>query len=251
MVILWIRSEQRAKVPMVDMTMMRLPGVWTTNLVAVLFGFGMFATFAFVPVFLQTDFRVTGYGLNASITKSGLIVAPQPMMMLVAGIASARLSRVLGSRIVVAGGCMISASGMLLIATHHESVWHFVLANSLLGIGFGLEGACLATLIVAAVPAAQTGVASGMNANLRTIGGAIGTAVMAAIVTFRPQASDIPREAGYTWGFTALAIGMFIAGIGALLIPRSPSSRQTNVAPVGEPGSRKRVSVGRSDSLRK
>ena len=41
----------------------------------------------------------------------------------------------------------------------------------------------MASLIVAAVPADETGVASGMNANIRTIGGSIGAAVMAGVVT--------------------------------------------------------------------
>ena len=40
----------------------------------------------------------------------------------------------------------------------------------------------MSALVVAAVPSSQTGVASGMNANIRTIGGSIGSAVMASIV---------------------------------------------------------------------
>ena len=51
------------------------------------------------------------------------------------------------------------------------------------GCGVGLVFACLSNLIVAAVPPEQTGVASGMNANIRTVGGSIGAAVMATIVT--------------------------------------------------------------------
>ena len=40
-----------------------------------------------------------------------------------------------------------------------------------MGVGFGLVFAAMSNLIVAAVSPAQTGVASGMNANIRTIGG--------------------------------------------------------------------------------
>ena len=35
--------------PLIDMRMMRIPAVWTTNLVALLFGAGMYAAFAFLP----------------------------------------------------------------------------------------------------------------------------------------------------------------------------------------------------------
>ena len=41
----------------------------------------------------------------------------------------------------------------------------------------------MSNLIVDAVPQSQTGVASGMNANIRTVGGALGSAVLASVVT--------------------------------------------------------------------
>ena len=40
-----------------------------------------------------------------------------------------------------------------------------------------------------------------MNANIRTIGGSIGAALMASIVTASPAADGLPHEAGYTHGF--------------------------------------------------
>src|ERR1700744_5612150 len=59
----WIGSEQRAATPLIDMKMMRLPAVWTNNLVALLIGVGMYAMFAFLPAFVQTP-RSAGYGLG-------------------------------------------------------------------------------------------------------------------------------------------------------------------------------------------
>ena len=41
----------------------------------------------------------------------------------------------------------------------------------------------MSNLVVEAVPRSQTGVASGMNANIRTVGGAIGGAVLGCVVT--------------------------------------------------------------------
>ena len=50
----WITVELRSRNPLIDMRMMRLPAVWTTNLVALLFGAAMFAVYAFLPQFMQT-----------------------------------------------------------------------------------------------------------------------------------------------------------------------------------------------------
>ena len=69
----WVFVEARSTHPLIDMEMMRIPAVWTTNLVALLLGVGMYAVFAFLPEFLQTP-RSAGYGFALSITKSGLIL---------------------------------------------------------------------------------------------------------------------------------------------------------------------------------
>src|SRR6478735_11724383 len=67
----WVLAEARSKDPLVDMQMMRIPTVWTVNLVALLFGIGMYSSFAFLPQFLQTP-EAAGYGFGATVTQSGL-----------------------------------------------------------------------------------------------------------------------------------------------------------------------------------
>jgi hypothetical protein len=81
------------------------------------------------------------------------------------------------------------------------------------------------------VPPSQTGVASGMNANIRTIGGAIGSAVMASIVTSQLQASGLPEESGYTTGFAVMGAMLILAALAGLLIPTIRRQRQV----AGEP----------------
>jgi sugar phosphate permease len=71
------------------------------------------------------------------------------------------------------------------------------------------------------VPASQTGVASGMNANIRTIGGSIGAAVMASIVTSQLGPAGLPKESGYTTGFAVMAGGLLLAALAGLLIPKA------------------------------
>jgi hypothetical protein len=58
-----------------------------------------------------------------------------------------------------------------------------------------------------------------MNANIRTIGGSIGSAVMAGVVTARTGPTGLPAEGGYTVGFAILAVGMLLAAGAAAMIP--------------------------------
>jgi MFS family permease len=106
---------------------------------------------------------------------------------------------------------------MLAFAHHHQ--WQIYVSSGLMGIGFGLAFSAMSALIVAAVPPSQTGVASGMNANIRTIGGSIGAAVMASIVTSQLEPSGLPREVGYTIGFAVMAGGLLLAALAGLLMP--------------------------------
>jgi EmrB/QacA subfamily drug resistance transporter len=224
---LWVISELRAATPLIDMKMMRLTAVWTNNLVALLIGLGMYATFAFLPEFLQTP-SAAGYGFGASITRSGLMLLPSAVTMFIVGMLAGRLARRLGGRALVIAGCLIGSVAMFMLAFAHQHEWQIYLATALMGIGFGLAFSAMSALIVAAVPPSQTGVASGMNANIRTIGGSIGAAVMASIVTSQLEPTGLPKEAGYTTGFAVMACCLVIAALAGVLMP-SARRRQESV----------------------
>jgi MFS family permease len=226
----WVISELRAATPLIDMKMMRQTAVWTNNLVALLIGVGMYATFAFLPEFVQTP-AAAGYGFGASITRSGLMLLPSAITMFGVGMFAGRLAARLGGKVLVVAGCLIGSVAMAILAFAHQQQWEIYLSNAIMGVGFGLAFAAMSALVVAAVPHSQTGVASGMNANIRTIGGSIGAAVMASIVTSQLGPSGLPKEAGYTIGFAAMAGGLVLAALAGLLIPSAQRLRPS----VGEP----------------
>jgi hypothetical protein len=66
-----------------------------------------------------------------------------------------------------------------------------------------------------------------MNANIRTIGGSIGSAVMASIVTSQLEPSGLPKESGYTTGFAVMTAGLVLAAAAGLLIPSARGRQRT------------------------
>jgi MFS family permease len=226
----WVFAELRAATPLIDMAMMRRKAVWTNNLVALLIGVGMYATFAFLPEFVQTP-TAAGYGFGASITRSGLMLLPSSVTMFVAGLFVGRLAARLGGKAVVAAGCLIGCAAMLILAFAHRQEWEIYLSTALMGVGFALAFSAMSALVVAAVPPSQTGAASGMNANIRTIGGSIGSAAMASIVASQLAPSGLPREGGYVAGFTVMACGLALAAVAGLLIPSARRPRLTTREP--------------------
>jgi MFS family permease len=215
---IWITVETKVAVPLIDMHMMRSRGVLTANVVAALVGFGLYASLGFLPQLLQTPSEV-GYGFGATISESGHILLPSAVASFLIGFTTARLVRVLGTRIVVVSGTLATAAAFTSIALWHDATWQLYVATTIQGIGSGLVLSSLAGVVIASVPPEQTGVASGMNANIRTIGGSIGAAVMAGVVTARTGAAGLPLESGYVTGFVVLAVGMLLAASAAALMP--------------------------------
>ena len=80
------------------------------------------------------------------------------------------------------------------------------------------------------MPAGQTGVAIGMNANIRTIGGAFGAAIMTAIVTAQHGAGGLPVEQGFIPGFLLFGGVATVALLVALLIPAAARPKLSPVA---------------------
>ncbi|WP_414642468.1 MFS transporter [Baekduia sp.] len=215
----WIAVEARSEHPLIDMRMMRMTAVWTSNLIALLFGAGLYATFAFVPQFVQTGPPAV-YGFGASVTESGLVLLPFTVATFAMGVTAGAFERRLGAKGVLVLGSVVSVVAFALVAVAHGEEWEVIAAMTILGFGFGMLLAALPTAIVNAVPAHQTGVATGMNANIRTIGGAIGTAAMSTIVTASaPSGGGLPTGGGYSTGFAMLAGAMALATLAGVLIP--------------------------------
>jgi EmrB/QacA subfamily drug resistance transporter len=217
--VLWARWELRVVDPLVDLALMRQRPVWTTNVAACAIGFAMFGSFVLVPQFVQTPSRV-GYGFGASVTESGLFLLPSALLMLFAGPLSGRLGARYGSRVPLALGALSSGLSYAWLAAFHGARIDIYLSSVLLGLGVGLALAAMANLVVEAVPPDVTGVATAINAIMRTIGGAIGAQVAAAIVSGAlSEGALYPAESGFTGAFAMSAAASGVALLVCFAIP--------------------------------
>jgi MFS family permease len=205
--------------------------VWTTNLAALLLGFGMYSAFILIPQLVQTP-RSTGYGFGASVSQAGLFLVPTTIAMLIFSPIGGRLSNVVGSKVPLVLGSAITTISFIVL-TAASARWEIYVAAALLGIGVGFAFASLANLIVEAVPPDQTGVASGMNTIVRTIGGAIGAEVAASILAADLLASGLPAKHGYTLTFALCAVVLAVGVLASLAVPgrRRRSTPRTSPAP--------------------
>jgi EmrB/QacA subfamily drug resistance transporter len=222
----WAVYESRVRDPLVDMRMMRRRGVWTTNLTAMLVGFGMFGSFILIPQFVQEPLR-SGYGFGADVTAAGLFLLPSTIVMLFAGPLSGVLGSRFGSKVPLLAGTLLASSAFAFLAVSHGQRLDIYVGTAIMGAGIGLSFAAMANLIVEAVDPTETGVATGMNTIMRTIGGSLGGQLSATIVASH-EIAGLPAESGYTTAFAISAVALLFAFAATLAVParRGQPARQ-------------------------
>ena len=245
---LWILVELRSDAPLIDMRMMRIPAVWTANLVALLFGVVMYTTMTFLPQLVQTPEKLAGYGFSASITQSGLYMLPMTIGMFILGVATGPLAARFGSKRVLVAGGLVTVLPFLLLALQHDEAWELYTASAVMGVGMGLAFSSMSSIVVEAVSPEQTGVASGMNANIRTIGGAIGSGIAASILASGVTAAHpFPPDSGYTNTFWMLTGAAVLAAAASLIIPTV--RKGVGPAAPGHPGAQDAASEGEEAAI--
>jgi EmrB/QacA subfamily drug resistance transporter len=220
----WVTVEVRSKNPLIDMTMMRIRGVWTTNLSAFLLGAGMYASFIVLPQIAQLP-TSTGFGFGASVVVSGLYLLPSTVGMTILGLYAGRISARFGSRSALLAGTAFTAAAFAYLIVAHSQPYQLLIAAALMGIGIGLAFAALGNLVIQAVSSHQTGVASGMNTVMRTLGGALGGQLSATFIAGNVSPNGEPTITGFTMTFvmaTGFLVVCFLAG---LLVPKFNAAR--------------------------
>lgn len=227
--VVFVLVELRVKEPLIDMRLMKLRGVWTAHVVALVFGFAMFGTFVLVPTLLQLP-KMSGYGFGTSVSEAGLFLLPTVLMMVVFGPLAGIMVRHFGPKPpMLLGGIFVTAA-FVLPALSHGHLWQVVVSGLLTGAGIGLALAATSNAIIESVPAEQTGEAIGVNTIARTIGSSIGTAVIAALITSDSTPQGLPTDNAFTVGFWVCAIVAVLAIAGALAAPSMRRRRQQAVA---------------------
>jgi MFS family permease len=216
--LLWILVETRSANPLIDMAMMRIRGVWTTNLAAFLLGAGMYSSFIVLPQFAQLP-KSTGFGFGASVVVSGLYLLPSTIGMTILGIYAGKISARFGSRAALLAGTAFTTASFALLSITHSHPYDLLVAAGLLGVGIGLAFAALGNLIVQSVSSHQTGVASGMNTVMRTLGGALGGQLSATFIAAH-MAKGKPAVTGFTLTFLMATGFLVVCLLAGLLVPR-------------------------------
>lgn len=216
--------------PFVDVRLMAERAVWSINLAAAGVGFALFGSLVLIPQLVQLP-ASTGYGFGAGASVSALVMLPSSVLALLGAPLSGWLTARVSPRLPLGLGGMAAAGAYLLLAFRHGSLLDLALGGALSGLSVGMAIAALGNLTLRAAPPGQTGEVTGINTVSRTVGGAVGAQVTAALLGATLMSSTgLPSDSGFRNAFATAGFAALLAVCSVLLIPRR---RSTLTAPAG------------------
>ena len=211
--------------PLMPLSIFRIAQLRWANVIIVLLYAGMFSMFYFMTLFLQ---QVQGDGALAA----GVSFLPTTLSVFTASNIAPRLLARFGLRTTLTGGMVLATVGLVWLSRLTPTTGYLLFLPAMILSGLGM-GTALVTGTVAAmqgVPAAESGLASGLLNTSRMIGGALGLAVLSTVAASVSR-GDLAagHAAALTDGFTgAMAFGAVSTLIGSLvavtLLRRRPAA---------------------------
>jgi EmrB/QacA subfamily drug resistance transporter len=174
---LFARHELRAGSPMIDLRLLRRRPLYTANLAAMASSAALFGTLILLPFYLTAVLGFAPVELAIGITP---IAAS---FMLVAPIAGRAIAPV-GSERLATAGFLVAAGGAVGMALAAGAQSYPVLLPGIIAFGVGLatSSSSITMTAIDGVPRARLGVASALPNISRYVGGALGAAVLGAVL---------------------------------------------------------------------
>lgn len=222
---IWSLYEARIESPLVNLRVAAKPTILLTNCVGALTGFAWIMLNLSGPQLLQSPdiAGVTDFGMGTSLLAAGLYMAPGGITMMLLSPVSARLNVSVGPKRCLQLGSIIVAAGLLCAAVLMDESWQVMMAGIIVSAGVGIGYSAMPALIMSASPTRQMAAANGLNALMRTMGTATGSALVATIlatsmVEIAPS-HEIPGESSYRLTFLVGAAAALTAAGLATAIP--------------------------------
>ena len=182
MTVVFVLVERRAADPIMPLGIYRNPVVGVSLVAVFITGFAMFGSIIFIPLFFQGV-------LGASATSSGSFMTPMMMSMVVAAALSGQALSRLGGHYRLQGliGVGIMTAGVALTSrmTADTSFGQAVVSIVVVGLGLGITFPSYTIAVQNAAPMGQLGAVTSATQFYRSIGGALGLAVLGSFMANR------------------------------------------------------------------
>ena len=213
---LFIRRCLRHQEPVLDLRLFRHRSFSVANAATLVYAMGFFA------MLLGNILFLTGVW-HYSILRAGLAVTPGPIVVAVVSGPAGKLSSRYGFRRVLLPGFVVFAAGLGWYATQVGSrpdyLGQWLPATLVAGLGIGLTFPVLGAAAVASLHSSRFAVGSAVSQTSRQVGGALGVAILVAILGPAASRTGALDRFHHLWAYSA-GMAVLAGVIAGLLRPR-------------------------------
>ena len=235
LLVAFIYVEARvAPAPLVPLSIFRIRRLRAANLIVVALYASNFPAFFFITLYLQQVLHYSAIG-------AGLAFLPWTLGIFTGSTLAPRAVARFGARTVIGTAMLALAAGMALFTgiAPGQTYLGAVLPGAILtalGMGFTLVPSTIVAM--QGVPAAQSGVASGLLNTSRLMGGALGLAVLSTIASGQTTGDAGVAAArtltdGFDLAFT-VAVGLALAGAVLAVYALRPGTERADIVEIRE-----------------
>ncbi|HSQ92745.1 MAG TPA: MFS transporter [Methanoregula sp.] len=208
--------EKRSASPLMDLTVFTENRTFLFSNIAAMINYG--ATYG-VGILLSLYLQ---YIRGFSAAFAGLVLVAQPVIQTIFSPVSGRLSDRMEPRIVATAGMAITATGLscFIFLTPATPLHEIIVGLMVLGFGYGLFSPPNTNAIMSSAATKHLGIASGMNATMRSLGQLLSIAI--AMVCFAIFIGPVPLTPSvYSRLMTSVTVafvvftGLCVLGVGA------------------------------------
>ncbi|MCH0539043.1 MFS transporter [Streptomyces sp. MUM 203J] len=205
--------ESRTREPLMPLKVFRSRAVSAANASLLVISSSTFSSWFFMTLYAQ---NVLGYGP----LRAGLALVPSSVSIIVGSKLAPHLIPRLGARRLAVCGALLAAAGFAwqsTMAVNGPYVTSILVPGVLMMTGVGLALTPLASLATAGAAPGDAGLVSGLTNTSRTMGGAVGLAVLATVAASRTAGGTGAEAltAGYALAFRT---GTFVLLAAALMM---------------------------------
>jgi DHA2 family multidrug resistance protein len=176
----FITAELTTKEPLIELRLLSNYNFGLANLVMIFFSLGMFGSTFLMPVYLQNSMGYTAL-------QAGSVFLPVGIIQGIIAPVSGRISDRLNPKFPIIIGVLLMAFSFYLNSklSFLSELKSIMVSLYIRGVGMGLMFTALSTIALVEIPREKMAQASGISNSVRQLGGSLGVAILATLLTSR------------------------------------------------------------------
>ncbi len=176
----FITAEFTVKEPLIDLRLLGNRNFGIGNLIMLIFGMGMFGSTFLLPIYLQNSLGYTAVQAGSVFLPVGII---QGLMSPISGRIADRMNAKLP---IIIGVLLLTFSFLMNSSLSFLTENHFIMVSLYIrGFAMGLLFTPLSTILLLQIPREKMAQASSITNTVRQLGGSLGVAILATLLTSR------------------------------------------------------------------